>query len=230
MADLRTWLRQFNIVYIYSHTLFYIHLRFFRFSLCLFLRIFLRLFHAVFTSFVSFSLTVCDCLCLDGSITGSTALFWHCLHLFLRFCDGLSYALFTLFLRALYAVKAVGLCLFGRFTGFMAPFWHWLYLFLRILSCLFCISLDDFLTPLLHLFKRGKKTSQGCETRTPKQIQQVIGDFEPHWQVAGLAESEINAPSTQSDACRTLLWRLTVMTGSCNNKNTEETGYVPVAC
>ena len=48
---------------------------FFRFSLCLFLRIFLRLFHAVFTSFVSFSLTVCDCLCLDGSITGSTALF-----------------------------------------------------------------------------------------------------------------------------------------------------------
>ena len=134
------------------------------------------------------------------------------------------------FLRALYAVKAVGLCLFGRFTGFMAPFWHWLYLCLRILSCLFRISLDDFLTPLLHLFKRGKKTSHGCETRTPKQIQQVIGDFEAHWQVAGLAESEINAPSTQSDACRTLLWRLTVMTGSCNNKNTEETGYVPVAC
>ena len=195
-----------------------------------FFKLFLRLFHAVFTSFVSFSFTVCDCLCLDGSITGSTALFWHCLHLFLRFCDGLSYALFTLFLRALYAVKAVGLCLFGRFTGFMAPFWHWLYLCLRILSCLFRISLDDFLTPLLHLFKRGKKTSHGCETRTPKQIQQVIGDFEAHWQVAGLAESEINAPSTQSDACRTLLWRLTVMTGSCNNKNTEETGYVPVAC
>ena len=65
---------------------------------------------------------------------------------------------------------------------------------LCILSCLFPVSLDDFLTPLLHLFKRGKKTSQGCETRTPKQIQQVIGDFEAHWQVAGLAESEINAP------------------------------------
>ena len=46
MADLRAWLRQFNIVYIYSHTLFYIHLRFFPLFLMPF---FYASFYAFFT-------------------------------------------------------------------------------------------------------------------------------------------------------------------------------------
>jgi hypothetical protein len=46
MADLRAWLRQFNIVYIYSHTLFYIHLRFFPLFLMPF---FYAFFYAFFT-------------------------------------------------------------------------------------------------------------------------------------------------------------------------------------
>ena len=118
-----------------------------------------------------------------------------------------------------------------RFTGLMelnGAFLHTDYILLRILSCFCFLYLwTTFSRPVYAFLNWDRKQRRAAKHHSETN---TTSDFEAHWQVAGLAESEINAPSTQPDACRNLLWRLTVMTGSCNNKNTDQTGYVPVAC